>query len=390
MILIVIFTFSGCGNNDMYIPQGESPKLIKNDNIIKGIWFSYLEFDEYLCGKDENSFRETFNNIVDNCKSVGINTMFIQVRSHADAYYNSNLFPTSSHLSGQIGKDISFDALKVMIEICHNKGVDIHAWVNPYRAYALEEMKNLTVENTIVKWYNEKRNLFEENGRLYLNPASEEVIDFVCEGVKEILPYNVDGIHFDDYFYPTTDNAIDYNEFINSGYNDLQQFRLDNVSKLISSVYKTVKSYDNSILFGVSPQGNIDNNYKSLYADVNRWCREDGFIDYIAPQLYYGFNNQTAPFIETVNKWEDIITNPKVKLIGGLAGYKIGRVDTYAGSNGQNEWIEENDILKRQVEVLSKTHNYGGIIIYRYSSLFSDNSDKTKKEVETLVPLLIN
>ena len=218
----------------------------------------------------------------------------------------------------------------------------------------------------------------------------EEVIDFVCEGVKEILPYNVDGIHFDDYFYPTTDSAIDCNEYINSGYDNLQQFRLDNVSKLISSVYSTIKSYDSNILFGVSPQGNIDNNYNSQYADVNRWCREDGFIDYIAPQIYYGFNNQTAPFSETVNKWEDIITNSKIKLIGGLAGYKIGRVDTYAGSNGQNEWIEENDILKRQVEVLSKTQNYGGIIIYRYSSLFSDDSDKIKKEVEALMPLLIN
>lgn len=379
ILLCFAILLCGCGQTNGYFPFTESPpiKLNNNENIC-GVWISYLEFDELLCGKSESEFRAAFSQIADNCVSFGINTLFIQVRSHADAYYNSKLFPTSKHLCGEFNGNINYDALKIMTEICHSKRLKIHAWINPYRAYTQDEMDKLTVENRIKGWYNNRENLIFTDGRYYLNPASDEVINLVLDGVKEVLNYSVDGIHFDDYFYPTTDEEIDKNEFSNSVYDDLSEFRLDCTSRLISSLYATVKEYNKDILFGVSPQGNIENNYNYQFADVKRWCSENGFVDYIAPQIYYGFKNSVAPFSETAKRWEDLITAPNIKLIIGLAAYKVG-TDEETG-----EWSGDDNIISRQIEVSKELQNYGGVIFYRYASLFLNDNQKIQKEIETI------
>ena len=376
-LLAVTLTFSACGQTSNYYPYGESPPIeFKSvDDKIYGVWISYLEFDELLCGKSESEFRSAFSEIVNNCKSFGINSVFIQIRSHADAYYKSDIFPMSKHLCGEIGGDIAYDALEIMTQICHSNGLKIHAWINPYRAYTNDEMDKLTVENKIKQWYNNEENLIFFDGRYYLSPASDEVISLVCDGVKEVLAYSVDGIHFDDYFYPTTDEEIDKNEFLSSGYDDLSKFRLDCVSRLISSVYATVKEYNNDVLFGVSPQGNIENNYNYQFADVKRWCSEEGFIDYIAPQIYYGFKNPVAPFSDTAKRWEEMIKLYNVKLVVGLAAYKIGSGD---------EWSTDSYILSRQINETSKLSNFGGVIFYRYASLFLNPNEKMQEEIKKL------
>ena len=159
---------------------------------------------------------------------------------------------------------------------------------------------------------------------------------------------------FDDYFYPN--DYIDeenYKEYVReSGNIEKEEYHLMIVNNLIKRVYESIKKENKSILFGISPEGNIENNYTRNYADVKTWVKEEGYIDFIMPQIYYGFSNTIAPFEETVDSWNEIITND-VLLIPALALYKAGEVDRYA-KEGNNEWIENNDILKRQIEYTRK------------------------------------
>ena len=155
-------------------------------------------------------------------------------------------------------------------------------------------------------------------------------------------------------------------------------------------MYSAVKSHNNTALFGVSAQGNVHNNLNELYADVEKWSREDGYVDYMAPQIYYGFQNGGQPYAEVVDQWDEMLRGTGKKLIPGLAVYKIGTEDTWAGS-GKYEWITEKQIIKRQIEKARTTDNYGGIILYSYQFIFSPESsveDAVNDEIEAIKPLL--
>ena len=141
------------------------------------------------------------------------------------------------------------------------------------------------------------------------------------------------------------------------------------------------------ILFGISPDGNIDNNYNSNYLDTRLFCSEKGYVDYLMPQLYYGFLNSTKPFEETVKSWNNLITND-IDLIPALAFYKTGNVDNYA-KDGINEWIEYNNIIAREVMLSRELSNYSGFAIFRYDSIFGNNLTTTSfLEKENLKDIL--
>ena len=219
----------------------------------------------------------------------------------------------------------------------------------------------------------------------------EDVIDLVVSGVKEIVKnYGVDGIHFDDYFYPTTAESFDssyYNKYKASGGKlSLSDWRRQNVNTLIKKVYSAIKSIDSGCRFGISPTGKMSSNYSSLYCDVYTWVTSSGYIDYICPQLYYGFNHGSLPYLSALSEFNDMITANGVELIVGLAGYKSGAADNYAGS-GKNEWVENNDILSRQVRAARNEDNYGGFAIYRYDSIYNPASSVAEavgKEYDSL------
>ena len=223
---------------------------------------------------------------------------------------------------------------------------------------------------------------------IYYNPASSKVESLILKGVEEIIKnYDVDGIHFDDYFYPKS-LSIDeyqYNEFKEEM--TLSEFRLNTITSLIKKTYDLVKSYDKSIQFGISPDGNIDNNYNSNYVDTRKFCSEKGYLDYIMPQVYYGFLNSTKPFEDTVKAWNSLITND-IELIPALAFYKTGNVDNYA-KEGINEWVEYNNIVAREVMLSRDLSNYKGFAIFRYDSIFGSNlTDITFLEKENLKKIL--
>ena len=214
------------------------------------------------------------------------------------------------------------------------------------------------------------------NGKFVVEESYSEVTDLIVNGVKEIiLNYDVDSICFDDYFYPTKDKKIDkeaYSAYKNSsGKMSLFDWRRENVNIMIKSVYSAIKSNNKNITFGISPASDMDYDYSTLYADVIKWSRNEGYIDYICPQIYFGFKNENQPFMQTTKMWCD---NATCKLYVALPMYKSNSEDEYAGESGKNEFKKEKDIVARQITYLSKIDNVRGYYIFSYSSL-KDNEE---------------
>ena len=351
-----------------------------NYSEVKGMWISYLDLAGVASGS-ESEFRSSIGYIFDNCKSIGINTVYVHVRSHGDAYYSSDFFPRTKYLGGY------YDPLDVMIEEAHSRNLSFQAWINPLRGCSTADIERQKGYR-LYDWAGGETRLVQVGSYYYLNPAYSEAIELIANGAREITAnYDVDGVHIDDYFYPTTETYFDSEAYNNSGYSDLSSFRLANCDNLVSSIYKAVKQGNSSAIFGVSCQGSIYNNYNYMYADVKKWCAESGYIDYIMPQLYYGFKNSAEPFEECVNTWNNLAYSGDIPLIVGITAAKIGREDKWAG-DGNQEWITDKDIMKRQFLVSCEMPSYGGIGIYSYGAVFNaDNSveEQVDKEMEALV-----
>ena len=346
----------------------------------KGIWISYLEYDSIMKNKSASSFRKSAAEYFDNVKSIGFNTVYVQVRAHGDAYYDSELYPSGDRFNGTMGTSESYDALEIMIEEAHSRGLSVHAWINPMRLMTESQISGLPESCKIKQWYDDPDKngtyIVKNGSRWYFNPAYSEVVQFISDGITEIVAnYDVDGIQIDDYFYPTTDKSFDSKAYSSSGTSlSLSDWRTKNVSSMVKKMYNAVHNANSSVVFGISPQGSVDNNYEQLYADVRTWCSQNGYCDYMLPQIYFGFENATLPYEDTVSLWSSMIGGSNVKLVIGLAGYKSGVEDTYAGASGKNEWIENSDVLARQMSFAAEMANYGGIAIFRYDSLFAPAS----------------
>lgn len=342
----------------------------------KGVWISYLEFDSILKNKSESEFTAYIGKYFDNVKSLGFNTVYTHVRAFGDAYYPSSLFPSSNRFNGSYGSSCPFDALSIMVREAHSRGLSIHAWINPMRLMSDADIKGISDSYKIKQWYNSDdlrgKYIVKVNGTWYLNPAYSETVSLIADGVSEIVSkYNVDGIQIDDYFYPTTDRSFDSAAYSASGTSSgLAEWRMSMVSNMVRKLYSAVKNVNSTAVFGISPQGSISNNYNDLYADVKTWCSQSGYVDYILPQIYYGFNNSTLPYSDTCAAWSSLVKNSNVKLVIGLAPYKIGTEDTWAG-NGKFEWANNTDIIARQMAFAETLPNYGGVALYRYDSLFN-------------------
>ena len=351
-----------------YSPSGET----------KAVWISYLEYQSILQGKTKKQFTNSIKSMFDKLSEDGFNTVFVHVRSHSDAMYDSDIFPWSVYCTGTEGKDPGFDPLEIMVSEAHSADLKIEAWINPYRIKGSSDTSKISKSSPAYEWLDTGKVIVLDN-KIYYNPADGEVIDLIVSGVEEVVGnYDVDGIHFDDYFYPTTAESFDkeyYKEYKNSGGKlDLASWRRQNVNTLIKKVYAAIKAINSSCRFGVSPTGNMDQNYNTHYCDVNTWVTSKGYVDYICPQIYFGFNNKSRPYLDVLSEFGSMITRSDVELIVGLAAYKAGAEDTYAGDNGKKEWINNNDILARQIVAAREDNNYSGFALYRYDSLYNPAS----------------
>ncbi|MCR4926015.1 MAG: family 10 glycosylhydrolase, partial [Clostridiales bacterium] len=182
-----------------------------------------------------------------------------------------------------------------------------------------------------------------------------------------------------------------YNAYKNSGGQlSLADFRRQNVSAFVSGMYNAVKSIDKTVRVGASPQSNIEKVYSQHYADVYLWCSKSGYIDYIAPQVYFALNHQTAPFKTMVEKWEKITTADSVKLLIGIAPYKCGKVDNNAGNAYKNEWVNNSNILAEEYSFVKNSVRCSGALFFSYSYMVAPyrNGATAQTEIENLKKVL--
>lgn len=368
----------------------DEPNRSTNDTIevnfdeMRGVWISYIELSmENEQDKSERAFREKFEKIAENCRGFGLNTLIVQVRPFGDALYKSEYYPWSHILTGTQGKNPGYDPLKIMCEISNNYNLDIHAWVNPYRVTLNNKPQKLSDNNPYST--DNSIGLKTESG-IILDPSNEKARKLIVDGIIEIVKnYDIDGIQFDDYFYPENIGDADsesYEKYTAEMGKDssmnIENWRKANVNMLVCETYRAIHSNSDDVVFGISPQGNIDNNEK-LYADVKSWCTCKGFVDYICPQIYFSTENPALTFEDSLKSWCELDFYEGVNLYIGLAGYKAGTDDD------EGTWSNSNDILAQEYKILEKYDKSGGFMIYSYNSIVSENS---REEMQNLRNLL--
>lgn len=365
LVIVYIFIPKDTLKDEVTTPKTEEKRAV---------FISYIELGNNIRGKSESTMKKTIDNMLDTAKSYGFNMIILQVRSFSDAIYKSSIYPSSRSVVNTEGEVLPFDILKYFIKVAHQKDLELHAWINPYRISNTKDINLISTSNPAYNMLNSTDVEVMDNG-IYYNPASSKVESLILDGIEEIITnYDVDGIHFDDYFYPdsSTIDSNEYNKALEKDRNlSLQEFRLNVISSLVKKTYNLIKDYDKEILFGISPDGNIENNYNSNYVDTITFVTKEGYLDYIMPQVYYGFLNSIKPFEETIKSWNNLITID-IDLIPALAFYKSGNVDKYA-KEGVNEWIEYNNIISREVMLSRSLSNYSGFAIFRYDSIFGNN-----------------
>ncbi|WP_042350618.1 family 10 glycosylhydrolase [Bacillus massiliigorillae] len=303
---------------------------------------------------DKNSYSAWVRTTLDDLKGKKFNTVIFQVKPMSDAFYPSKLAPWSSFATGTQGKNPGYDPLQIMLDEAHKRGMELHAWINPYRVATSDTMFNSlaannvarTNPNWIVKYSTSSGNQY------YLNPGLPEVQKYLIDTVKELVGnYDLDAVHMDDYFYPGK-NFADQETFkkYGTGFKNIEDWRRDNVNVLVKDLYGAIKSLKPHVQFGISPRGiwrnkandstgsdtNGATNYDDIFADTRQWMK-DGSIDYITPQIYWSRNHKTANY-STLLKWwnSEVQTYAKVHPVNlyiGTADYKIANDSDTAWNN---------------------------------------------------------
>ncbi len=284
----------------------------------RGAWIQCV--NGQFRGIGTEAMQKTLSYQLDELQKDGCNVIIFQVRPECDALYESKYEPWSYYLTGQQGVAPRpyWDPLAWMIEQSHKRGMELHAWINPYRAKT--KVAHANASNHVVSQHPER--CFEYDGLTLLNPALKENRDYICQVVTDILErYDVDGLHIDDYFYPypTPGIPIPDNAFFranNQGFTDIGDWRRNNVNLFIEQLWATIRTVKPWVKFGVSPFGiyrNVKNdpngsqtnglqNYDQLYADVLLWVK-NGWVDYCVPQIYWEIGNKAADYAELMNWW---------------------------------------------------------------------------------------
>lgn len=392
-ILPLLFLFSGetSAAAPELPPEEAAPQplaaLRDADAEMRGLWIATVNNINFPSkrGLSAAALAAELDDIVAFAAENGFNAILFQVRPAADALYKSDIFPASKFVSGEAGKepDGGFDCLGYLVGAAHEKKIAVHAWVNPLRVTtgsktypqtdrtALPAGSPATEQPETVVEY--------ADGKLYFNAGLPEVRSLVADGVREICEnYEVDGIIFDDYFYPypvegaTFDDDEAYAAY-GGDFADRGDFRRDSVNKLVKACYDAVKSVDTDIRFGVSPFGIWRNNdgenggsatrglsaYDSIYCDALAWVK-GGYVDYLAPQLYWSFDTASARFDTLADWWGRALDGSGVDLYICHGVYRYADGDMESGE------------MTRQTEYARKLYAYKGSLYYGYAALRDD------------------
>jgi len=361
---------------------------------LRSAWITTFTNLDWPSSKGLTSLQQKneFLRIVSDFQKNSINAVIGQVRASSDAFYKSKLSPWSEWLTGQQGQapDSNFDPLKFMVKECHKRNMEFHAWFNPFRAISHVKFSSIA-ENHITKkkpeWF------FKYGNSVYYNPGIPEVRTYICNIVKEVVKnYDIDGVHFDDYFYPYTikgEIIPDEKEFkiYSRGCTSIHDWRRDNINLLIQEVAQVIKTEKKHVKFGVSPlaiwrnhkqdpKGSFTNSgqssYDNLYCDTKLWI-EESWVDYMAPQLYWSTSNKFANYNHLINWWTK--NEYKSHLYVGHAIYKL---DT---KNRHSFGTEE---LVKQVNISRQNGKVNGNIYFRAKAFVSNHQNFQKTIGESI------
>ncbi len=363
-----------------------------------GVWIASVFNIDFPSAADlsADELKAELDSIVATAEDAGLNTIFFQVRPEADALYKSEIFPVSRYMSST--GELTFDALEYIIYAAHQKGIAVHAWVNPLR---VSSSSSVTLES-LPDGHPAKENphwvVQYADGKMYFDAGNPEVRELVVRGVEEIVEnYNVDGIVFDDYFYPYPayetssgeskvvpfDDADTYSAYGNGA--SLENWRRENINTMVKAVFNAIKAKRERCLFGVSPFGIWKNgygdesgslssgseSYSMLYCDTVAWIK-GGYVDYVAPQLYWTKDEQSASFNALCDWWNMTVKGTGVRLLISHAAYRY-----------EDGWNEPSGIMTDQVTYAREKEYYRGSIFYGYDEL-KNNISGIKDELKGL------
>lgn len=371
----------------------EEAPIISNNEDIRGVFIASVCNINFPTkpGLSAVTLRAELDEIISTCENVGINAIYFQVRPTADALYKSDIFPTSEYLTGKQGAPLTdgFDPLEYLVSAAHVKNIAVHAWVNPLRVTtgtASSPRHDVTTlaENHPAR-INPEYAIPYADGKLYFDCGNPNVRALIADSVAEIAAnYAVGGVIFDDYFYPYpvtgSDGDIaafdDSESFSQYGNNmTLDDWRRDNVNKMIEGCYTAIKSVRTDCEFGVAPFGIWQNDngensgsqtagleaYSAIYCDPTAWIR-GGYIDYIAPQIYWRFTNTVAPYATLVRWWSNAVSGTDVELLISHGAYNY------------DVWENPENELSNQIDFARSFAAYRGSILYGYAVLKANSN----------------
>lgn len=308
--------------------------------------------------------------ILDSCAALNINTIVLQIRPTADAFYTSTLEPWSHWLTGKQGSrpDAFYDPLQFAIDESHKRFIDVHVWLNPYRVTNSDNLNLLSKDHL---YYKNKDLFLKYGGKYYFDPGLDETRAFLNKVVEDIVQrYDIDAIHFDDYFYPykvANEEFPDFKSFRDNprGFSPMQKddWRRNNVNMIISELQQTIKSIKPWVEFGISPFGVWRNkssdprgsdtqagvqNYDDLYADILKWLHE-GTIDYVTPQLYWEIGKKVADYTILAKWWSENSYGKNLYI--GLYATQLGNKEAAAAWRNGNELARQMNHNKAYKEI---------------------------------------
>ncbi|MCI1678288.1 MAG: family 10 glycosylhydrolase [Ewingella americana] len=339
---------------------------------------------------------------LDKLKSLGINTVFFQVKPDGTALWPSKILPWSDVMTGNIGQDPGYDPLQFMLDEAHKRGMKVHAWFNPYRVSVNTKPRTVAELNRTLSMHPSSvfvlhRDWIRTAGdRFVLDPGIPEARDWITSIVAEVVSrYPVDGVQFDDYFYTespgsTLDDSQTFRKY-GQGFSSKADWRRHNTQLLVEQVSRTIKQLKPNVEFGISPAGVWRNRshdpagsntrgaaaYDESYADTRLWVQE-GLLDYIAPQLYWPFARDAARYDVLAKWWADVVKPTHTRLYIGIALYKVGEP-----SKNEPDWMVSGGVpeLKKQLDLNDAVPQISGTILFREDYL---NQPQTQQAVNYL------
>jgi uncharacterized lipoprotein YddW (UPF0748 family) len=321
--------------------------------------------------------KQEFIRLLDGLRQMHMNAAIVQVKPTADAFYPSQYGPWSEYLTGVQGKDPGYNPLAFMIEESHRRNLEFHAWFNPFRVSLQSDIHKLVANHPALQhpdW------VVSYGGKLYYNPGVPAARTFVIDSILEVVKnYDIDAVHLDDYFYPYRvanedfpDEAT-YEQYGAAHFPNKDDWRRDNINQFVHDLESAIKRTKSYVKFGISPFGvwrnkSVDptgsdtsagqTDYDDLYADTRTWMRK-GWLDYIAPQIYWNFGNPAAAYEKLVNWWAQEVRAQRVQLYIGQAAYKI------------TSWKDANE-LPKQLQFNLNMHEVHGSIFFSIKELMAN------------------